>query len=269
MLITAWVGMYIASPVCIMWGRCFYATLGISLMAGAAAILNHVFDKNLDLHMLRTANRPIPRGRIKPAHALLLSGVLAGLGWLILFNKVNALTCILTFASLIGYAGIYTLYLKHATPQNIVIGGLSGAMPPLLGWCAIRDEAGPIGWLLVLIIFVWTPPHFWALAIARVKDYAAVKIPMLPVTHGIKFTKLALLLYTCLLAGITSLPFVTGLVGIRYLLVISVLNAIFLIYSVRLFIAHTHEHVLALKTFKYSIWYLFLLFVTLMVDYNA
>jgi heme o synthase len=269
MLITSWVGMYLANPNTLLWYKYIYATLGIASMASAAAMLNHVLDRKIDVNMSRTASRPIPTGKVKSEHALLGAAILASIGWLLLSKLINTLTCVLTFATLIGYAGIYTIYLKRATPQNIVIGGLSGAMPPLLGWCSIAGTTSPESWLLVLIIFVWTPPHFWALAISRVDDYSKVAIPMLPVTHGIKFTKLNLLLYTLLLLVVTSLPFITNMTGIIYFATALVLNVIFIGYALRIMYCTDQrtEHILAIKMFKYSITYLFVLFSVLVIDY--
>lgn len=267
MLLTAWVGMYMANPNSPAWQTYLFATIGIACAASAAAIINHLLDRNLDRKMQRTAARPIASGKIMPRRALIFAIILAICSWVILSNYVNLITAILSFATLIGYALIYTLYLKHATSHNIVIGGLAGAMPPLLGWTAITGEINAFGWLLVLIIFTWTPPHFWALAIYRVEDYRNAQIPMLPVTHGIKVTKLYILLYTILLAAITCLPYVVGMSGLGYLLVALLLNATFGIFALRLYFADAaREHKLAIKTFNFSIIYLLLLFVALLVD---
>lgn len=267
MLITAWVGMFLASPLVTPWNALIYGTVGIAFAAAAAAIINHLLDRHIDRFMSRTAARPIAAGRVHPNSALLFACILAILAGYILIKKVNATTSSLTFATLLGYAFLYTLYLKRATPQNIVIGGLSGAMPPLLGWSAVSGNIHHNGILLVLIIFVWTPPHFWALAIYRAKDYSAAKIPMLPVTHGIPYTKLNILLYTILLLAVSCLPFVTELCGIMYLCSALILGIIFLIYAVRLFFATgIQEHKLAIKTFNFSIIYLTLLFIMLLVD---
>ncbi len=267
MLVTAWVGMYLASPLFISWHVVVYGTLGISLAASSAAVINHLMDRHIDLKMTRTSNRPIASGRINTKQAITFAVILAIIAWLILSKLINMLTAILTFATLFGYAVIYTLYLKRATPQNIVIGGLSGAMPPLLGWAAVSNNINPHSLLLVLIIFTWTPPHFWALAIYRVNDYANAKIPMLPVTHGIKFTKLCLLLYTILLFAVTCLPFAVHMSGVTYLVAASILNIIFLSLALRLYKADgTIERLLAIKTFNFSLIYLLLLFMALLID---
>lgn len=267
MLVTAWVGMYLASPLFISWHVVIYGTLGISLAASSAAVINHLMDRHIDLKMTRTSNRPIASGRISTKQAITFAVILAIIAWLILSKLINMLTAILTFATLFGYAVIYTLYLKRATPQNIVIGGLSGAMPPLLGWAAVSNNINPHSLLLVLIIFTWTPPHFWALAIYRVNDYANAKIPMLPVTHGIKFTKLCLLLYTILLFAVTCLPFAVNMSGVAYLSVASILNIIFLSLALRLYkTAGATERLLAIKTFNFSLIYLLLLFMALLID---
>lgn len=267
MLVTAWVGMYMANPHTFAWQIYSFATLGIAGAASSAAIINHLVDRHLDRKMQRTANRPIASGRIVPHQALILAIILASGSWIILHKYVNGLTAILTFATLIGYAVVYTVYLKHATSQNIVIGGLAGAMPPLLGWAAVTGEISPFSLLLVLIIFTWTPPHFWALAIYRVEDYKNAQIPMLPVTHGVQFTKLCLLLYTILLSAVTCLPFVVGLSGIIYLLTALLLNVIFTILAWNLYRSNSsNEHRLAIKTFNFSISYLLLLFAALLID---
>lgn len=269
MLVTAWVGMYLASPHFFAWPKLMFGTLGIACAASSAAILNHLLDRHIDRKMLRTAQRPLASGRVKPQHAIILALCLAIFAWIVLSQFVNRITAMLTFATMVGYAAVYTIYLKRATPQNIVIGGLSGAMPPLLGWTAITGEVSPYSWLLVLIIFTWTPPHFWALAIYRSKEYAAAQIPMLPVTHGIPFTKLCILLYTLLLTAITCLPFVVQMSGWQYLLSALVLDAFFISYALRLYLAtEAKEHSLAIKTFNFSITYLGLLFVALLIDHH-
>lgn len=267
MLVTVWVGMFMASPISIAWDTYFYTSLGIACAASAAAIINHVLDRHLDIKMRRTATRPVACGRIIPQYALTFATALACIAWYILVNKINTLTALLTFATLIGYALIYTVYLKHTTAQNIVIGGLAGAMPPLLGWSAITNTISPYAWLLVLIVYTWTPPHFWALAIYRADEYKNAKIPMLPVTHGIPFTKLSLLLYTVLMCACTCLPFVVGMSSFKYLISSLFLNGIFLWYALRLFYAkEDKERKLAIQTFGYSIVYLFLLFTVLLID---
>lgn len=267
MLITAWVGMYLAIPQTVPWATLVFATLGIALAAGSAAIINHLIDRHVDFKMARTAMRPIASGRITPRQALVFAAILAIIAWLILYALVNTVTALLTFASVFGYAVVYTMYLKRATPQNIVIGGLSGAMPPLLGWAAVSGTITAHALLLVLIIFTWTPPHFWALAIYRVKDYTAANIPMLPVTHGIKFTKLCLLLYTILLSAVTCLPFVVHMSGFIYLTTALILNTLFLIFAIRLYVAKDEaEHRIAIKTFNFSLLYLLLIFSALLLD---
>ena len=269
MLITAWVGMYMASPNLIPWSPFIFGTVGIALAASSAAVINHLMDRHIDLKMSRTSSRPIASGRINPGQALIFAVILALIAWVILSKLVNMVTTILTFSTLFGYAVVYTLYLKRATPQNIVIGGLSGAMPPLLGWAAVSGDINPYSLLLVAIIFVWTPPHFWALAIYRVNDYAAAKIPMLPVTHGIAFTKLCLLLYTVLLFIVTILPFAVHMSGLIYLSVAVILNILFLYFAVRLYKSQPeNEPRFAIQTFNYSLVYLLLLFSALLIDHN-
>lgn len=268
MLITAWVGMYLASPFILQWQTIILATVGIACAAGSAAIINHLMDRHIDKQMSRTAARPIASGRVSPKQALIFAAMLAIIAALTLVKYVNVITALLTFATLIGYAVIYTMYLKRATSQNIVIGGLSGAMPPLLGWTAITGHIHSYALLLVLIIFTWTPPHFWALAIYRNKDYTAANIPMLPVTHGIPFTKLFLFLYTLLLLAVTCLPYVVKFAGLFYLGSSLILNSIFIYFAVALLINKKQEHQLAVKAFNFSIWYLFLLFIALLIDHR-
>lgn len=267
MLITSWVGMFLASPNLIPWHALIFGTLGIATAAGSAAVINHLIDRHIDIKMSRTATRPIASGRISPTFAMIFAGILACVSILLLSIFVNTLTTILTFATLFGYAFIYTIYLKRATPQNIVIGGIAGAMPPLLGWCAVSGDISPYAMLLVLIIFTWTPPHFWALAIYRANDYAAAEIPMLPVTHGKLFTKLCLILYTFLLLAVSCLPFIVGLAGIIYFSSAIILGSIFIWFALRLYFSNTNtEHKLAIKTFNYSIIYLVLLFTVLLCN---
>lgn len=267
MLVTAWVGMFLASPTIIPWRAFIFGTIGIGCASSAAAIVNHLMDRHIDRHMVRTALRPIAAGRINPIHASIFALILAFIAAVVLNYYVNQTTAILTFATFIGYAVIYTMYLKRATPQNIVIGGLSGAMPPLLGWASVSGDVNPYGILLVLIIFAWTPPHFWALALYRTTDYATANIPMLPVTHGKKFTKLSLLLYTFLLVAVSCLPFAVKLAGFTYFITAIILGAIFIYLAVRLYnINANEENKYSLRTFKYSIVYLFILFLVLLVD---
>jgi len=267
MLVTAWVGMFLASPTVIPWRAVIFGTIGIACAASAAAIVNHLMDRHIDRHMIRTALRPIAAGRINPLHALIFALILMFIAAIVLNYYVNQTTALLTFATFIGYAVIYTMYLKRATPQNIVIGGLSGAMPPLLGWAAVSGDISPYGVLLVLIIFAWTPPHFWALAIYRTADYTAANVPMLPVTHGKKFTKLCLLLYTFLLIAVSCLPFVVKLAGFIYFVAAIALGTIFIYLAMRLYNAKVEdENKYSLRTFKYSIVYLFILFTVLLLD---
>ena len=265
MLITTLVGMLLATPHFVPWSILIFGHLGIGLMAAAGAVINHLADRQIDAKMCRTQNRPIPSGKISPTLASLFAGLLALSGLSLLLMFINTLTAMLTLCSLVGYALIYTVFLKRATPQNIVIGGLAGAAPPLLGWTAVTGQVNAGGLLLVLIIFIWTPPHFWALAIDRVEEYAKVGIPMLPVTHGVAYTKLHILLYTILLVVISLLPFVIGISGGIYLAGALILNIIFLYWAIRLKYGNDPKN--AIKTFRYSIVYLLLLFVVLLVDH--
>lgn len=239
MILTAVIGMLLAAPGVPGWDVLVFGNLGIALLAGAAAVVNHVVDQKIDTVMARTRRRPVATGRVSQLDALLFATVLALAGMMILMWQVNALTAWLTLASLVGYAGVYTLFLKRATPQNIVIGGLAGAMPPLLGWTAVTNQVEGHALLLVLIIFAWTPPHFWALAIHRKEEYAKAGIPMLPVTHGNRYTELHILLYTFMLLAVTLLPFATGMSGWIYLAGATALGLRFLQYSVRLLRATT------------------------------
>jgi protoheme IX farnesyltransferase len=264
MLITAWVGMLLASHH-IPLATFIYASLGITFASGAAAVINQVVEHKIDQRMKRTEFRPVATGRVSPEKALTFSAVLGVFGLSLLYWGTNPLTCWLTLLSLVGYALVYTLFLKHATPQNIVIGGLAGAAPPLLGWTAISGSIEAYALLLVLIIFTWTPPHFWALALYRQEDYKRAQLPMLPITHGVKFTKLSILLYTILLIIVTLLPFLTGMSGMLYLSISLALNAVFLYYVISL-ISHADLR-WGLKTFHFSISYLFILFIALIVDH--
>lgn len=267
MILTSVIGMCMAVPGMVPLDALILGNLGIALCAGAAAAVNHLVDQKIDQRMARTRNRPMARGRVSPRQAGLFAMLLGVTGMLILLIWVNALTAWLTLASLVGYAFIYTLFLKRATPQNIVIGGLAGAAPPLLGWTAVTGEIHGHALLLVLIIFAWTPPHFWALAIHRREEYALVDVPMLPVTHGVQFTKLHILLYTIIMFLITLLPFVTRLSGPLYLAGAVVLGARFLYWAIVL-MRGTNERA-AIMTFKYSINYLMLLFLVMLVDHYA
>ena len=265
MLITAIIGMCMAVPGFVPWEPLVLGNLGIALCAGAAAAINHVVDERIDQKMSRTTNRPVAQGRVTQTEAIIFAFVLASGGALLLALTINVLTAVLTVASLVGYAFIYTMFLKRATPQNIVIGGLAGAAPPLLGWTAVTGEIHPHGLLLVLIIFAWTPPHFWALAIHRKEEYASVGIPMLPVTHGNRFTALHILLYTLLMFVITLLPYATLLSGWIYLSAAVVLGLIFLYWSIE--IIREKNPKAPMETFKYSINYLLLLFVAMLADH--
>lgn len=268
MLITSLVGMFLASPGWVPWQPLILGNLGIALSACAAAVINHFVDQRIDAVMGRTQYRPLPTGRVTAKQAVIFAISLTVISMVILCLWVNVLTAVLTFVSVIGYAGIYSLYLKRATPQNIVIGGAAGAAPPLLGWTAVTNSIDPQGLLLVLIIFIWTPPHFWALAIQRYKEYQKAGIPMLPVTHGIPFTKKCVFLYTILLAAVTLLPFVIGMSGWLYLVGIIPLNVIFL-YKAYQLLTVKNDHLMGGNVFRYSIWYLMWLFVVLLVDHYA
>lgn len=262
---TAIVGMFLATPDLPPLNLFLLGTLGIALCAASAAVINQVVDRQIDARMARTSQRPIVQGHVGVAQAYAFAAVLGVLGAAVLVIWVNALTAWLTLASLVGYALVYTLYLKRATPQNIVIGGASGAAPPVLGWVAVTGEIHAHALLLFLIIFVWTPPHFWALAIDRREDYARAGIPMLPVTHGDRYTRLQILCYTVLLTLVTLLPFLTGMSGLVYLIAVLGLNGGFLWYAVRLYAAPSSP--LPMQTFGYSILYLMGLFTALLVDH--
>ncbi|RJG04964.1 protoheme IX farnesyltransferase [Noviherbaspirillum cavernae] len=259
------IGMFLAVPDLPNWKIVVAATIGIWLLAGAAFAVNCLVEREIDSRMARTARRPMARGEITVTQTLVFSGVIGGLGMWVLYHFVNPLTMWLTFATFVGYAVIYTIILKPATPQNIVIGGLSGAMPPALGWAAVANDVPMQAWILVLIIFVWTPPHFWALALYRRDDYAKSGLPMLPVTHGLKFTQFHILLYTIALVATTMLPYAVQMSGLIYLASASVLGAIFLWYAWQVYRHYTD--LIARKTFAYSIIYLSLLFVALLVDH--
>jgi protoheme IX farnesyltransferase len=262
---TAVIGMFLATPGMVPLQVLLAGTLGIALTAGAAAAVNCLVEQRLDALMARTRYRPLPRGQVTSLQTLLFAGVVGGAGLIILHQWVNALTMWLTLATFVGYAIIYTLVLKPLTPQNIVIGGASGAMPPVLGWTAVTGEIAADALILFLIIFAWTPPHFWALALYRKGDYARAGVPMLPVTHGDKFTRLHVLLYTVILTAVTLMPFVTRMSGAIYLGAAVVLDAVFLYYAVRIYVAYTDR--LAQRTFRYSIIYLTALFAALLVDH--
>ncbi len=259
------IGMFLAVPGLPPAGIVFAATLGIALVAGAAAAINCLVEQKIDAVMQRTRGRPLPRGEITSAQTLLFASVVGGAGLWILFHYVNPLTMWLTLATFVGYAVIYTVLLKPATPQNIVIGGASGAMPPVLGWAAVANEVAPEALLLFLIIFIWTPPHFWALALYRTQDYAKAGLPMLPVTHGSLYTRLQIVLYTFALVAVSLLPCAIRMSGLLYFVSALILGAIFLVYAFRLYFRYSDD--LARATFRYSIVYLAAIFSALLVDH--
>lgn len=265
MILTSAIGMFMAVPGMVPLRVLILGNLGIALCAGAAAAVNHLVDQRVDQVMARTRNRPVARGRVSTRGAILFAALLGCAGMTILIVWINPLTAWLTLASLVGYAFVYTMFLKRATPQNIVIGGLAGAAPPLLGWTAVTGDIHGHALLLVLIIFAWTPPHFWALAIHRREEYAAVDIPMLPVTHGVRFTKVHILLYTLIMFAITLLPFVTRMSGPLYLLGAVVLGGGFIYWAIELL--RDRNPKAPMETFKYSIIYLMALFVVMLVDH--
>ncbi|SMY37009.1 heme o synthase [Photobacterium andalusiense] len=264
LLLTALVGMCLAVPTVPTLKVVVFGLAGIGLQSAAAAVFNHVLDRRFDAQMARTYHRPLAKGRIATVNAVLFASVLMVSGFLLLW-QLNPLTAWLTMASLVGYAVVYTVWLKHATPQNIVIGGLAGAAPPLLGWVAVTGSVNPHALLLVMLVFVWTPPHFWALAIHRRDDYAKAGIPMLPVTHGIEYTKTMVLFYTLLLFAVGLLPWLTGMSGGVYLIGSSLLNLGFIGYAIKLKFFDNAGH--AWATFNYSIWHILALFVVLLVDH--
>src|SRR5471032_175732 len=259
------IGMFLASDGMTDWHLLVAATVGIWLLAGAAFAVNCLAEREIDARMERTARRPMALGDITVTQTVIYAAIIGGAGMWILYTLVNPLTMWLTFVTFVGYAIIYTMILKPATPQNIVIGGLSGAMPPALGWCAVFGDVPMQAWLLVLIIFIWTPPHFWALAMYRRDDYAKSGLPMLPITHGMKITQLHVWLYSIALAATTLIPFIVNMSGIIYLLSAIVLNALFLRHSWKIYKHYTD--LIARKAFTYSIIYLSLLFVALLVDH--
>jgi len=262
---TAVIGMFLATPGMVPLQALIAGTLGIALTAGAAAVVNCLVEQKIDAVMARTRGRPLPRGQVTPLQSLVFAGAIGGLGLFILHQWVNDLTMWLTLGTFVGYAVVYTVVLKPLTPQNIVIGGASGAMPPVLGWAAVTGEAAPEALLLFLIIFAWTPPHFWSLALYRAEEYARAGLPMLPVTHGRKFTQLHVLLYTLILAAASIMPFVYGMSGWLYLAAAAVLGGIFIAYAVRIYVDYSDA--LARRTFRYSIVYLAALFAALLVDH--
>lgn len=265
LVFTAVVGMILSTPGMVPLQETVFGILGIGMAAASAAAINHVVDQISDAEMHRTRNRPIPKGSLSSTQCLVFAGVLGAAAMLMLTFLVNPLTAILTFCSLIGYAVIYTMYLKRATPQNIVIGGAAGAMPPVLGWAAITGSVPLEAWLLFLIVFVWTPPHFWALAIHRKADYARVNIPMLPVTHGSDYTRFQILLYTVLLIVVTAVPYLVGMSGMLYLVGSMALGAGFLMHVIRLMNSKDEQQ--PMKTFVFSIQYIMGMFAVLLADH--
>ena len=263
---TAVIGMFLAAPGMVEPQVLLAGTLGIAMVAGAAAAVNCLVEQKIDALMQRTRWRPLPRGELSPLQTLVFAGALGGAGLWVLLHFVNALTMWLTVATFVGYAIVYTVILKPATPQNIVIGGASGAMPPVLGWAAVTGEVGIEAMVLFLIIFAWTPPHFWSLALYRTEDYARAGVPMLPVTHGKRYTRLQVLLYTLILFAASLLPYVIRMSGALYLAAATILGAIFLAHALRIHFAYTDA--VAQKTFRYSIAYLALLFAALLVDHH-
>jgi protoheme IX farnesyltransferase len=262
---TAMIGMFLASPGMIPLDLLLNATIGIALASGAAAAFNCLIEQKIDAVMARTRARPLPTGQVTSIQTAVFATLVGALGLAILYVNVNPLTMWLTFATFLGYAVIYTIFLKPATPLNIVIGGASGAMPPVLGWAAVNNVVSPEALILFLIIFAWTPPHFWALALYRREEYAKSGLPMLPVTHGEEFTRLHILLYTIILVAVTLMPFGSGMSGWIYLAISSVLNAVFMAYAIGLHRRYSDD--LAKRTFRYSILYLTLLFAALLLDH--
>jgi len=262
---TAVIGMFLATPGMVPVQILLAGTVGIALVAGAAAAVNCLVERRVDAVMQRTRARPLPRGELTALQTLIFSGAIGAAGLWILGHYANLLTMWLTLATFVGYAVIYTVVLKPATPQNIVIGGASGAMPPVLGWAAVTGEVSTEATLLFLIIFAWTPPHFWSLALYRTEEYAKAGLPMLPVTHGKEYTRLQVLLYTIILFGASLLPFAIGMSGILYLGAAAVLGGAFLYYAVRIYVSYSDA--LAQKTFRFSIAYLAALFAALLVDH--
>jgi len=262
---TAVVGMFLATPTMVPWGVLVYGTIGIGLAACSAAAINHIVDHRIDSIMARTLRRPLPKGKVSVLNAIIFAWFLGTISMGILAFLVNPLTAGLTALSLIGYGFIYSMFLKRATPQNIVIGGAAGAAPPVLGWTAVTGTLDPNSLLLFLIIFAWTPPHFWALAIYRRDDYASVNVPMLPVTHGVEFTRLHILLYTIILFIVSLLPYLVGMSGLFYLVGAVLLGGGFLYYAIRM--QYDHEDRLAMQTFSFSIIYLMIMFAVLLIDH--
>lgn len=262
---TALIGMFMATPGMVPWDILVATTVGVAFSSGAAAAFNCLIEHKIDAVMARTRGRPLPTGQVSHTETMVFATILGGIGLLILYLFVNPLTMWLTFATFVGYAVIYTVFLKPATPMNIVIGGASGAMPPILGWAAVNNNVSPESLIMFLIIFAWTPPHFWALALYRREEYAKVGMPMLPVTHGEAFTLLHILLYTVILVVVSLMPYGLGMSGLIYLVSSLILNAIFLAYVIGLYRHYSDD--LAKRTFKYSILYLSLIFAALLVDH--
>ncbi len=262
---TAVIGMFLATPGMVPLSVLLAGTIGIALVAGAAAAMNCLVEQKIDALMARTKARPLPQGQISSLETLIFAGIVGGIGLGLLLHWVNALTMWMTLATFVGYAVIYTVILKPMTPQNIVIGGASGAMPPVLGWAAVTGDVSAQALTLFLIIFAWTPPHFWALALYRKDEYAKAGVPMLPVTHGDRYTQIQVLLYTLILLACSTLPFVTRLSGLVYLVSALILGAIFLVYAVK--INTNYSDALARRTFRYSIWYLTWIFAALLTDH--
>ncbi len=262
---TAIAGMFLSVPGMPPLHLVIYGTIGIGLASASAAAINHFIDQNIDAKMARTHNRPLPTGKLSSKNVLLFAAVLGIASMIILIFYVNVLTAVLTFLSHLGYSIIYTVFLKHITPQNIVIGGAFGATPPILGWCAITGEVHPYALLLFLIIFIWTPPHFWPLALARRNDYTAADIPMLPVTHGVKYTQLQIFLYTILLFIVSLLPYLTGMSGLIYLFSAIILGIVFIYFAIKMM--GRADNKIAKTTFFYSLFYIVGIFTTLLVDH--
>jgi len=267
MMLTTWAGMYLAATKSIPWSLWINATLGIALVSASAATLNHIIDRRIDAVMERTRNRPLVKGTVSLHSAWIFSFILGTIGFAILYLGVNTLTAWLTLAAGVGYAVVYSMYLKRATSQNIVIGGLSGAMPPLLGWTAVSGQLDPQGWLLVLIIFTWTPAHFWALCLHRYQEYKESGFPMLPITHGIPFTKINIVCYSLLTVAVSLLPYAIGMSGNVYLATVVLLDVGLIGYALKLQFA-AHDNKIALQTFQYSLVYLTGLFLVILVDHH-
>jgi len=262
---TAIIGMFLATPGMVPLDILFFSSIGIVFVSGAEAAFNCLIEEKIDAKMARTRGRPLPLGQVSQKETIVFSVLLGGLGLLMLYFFVNSLTMWLTLVTFFAYAVIYTIFLKPATPMNIVIGGASGAMPPVLGWAAVTNQVTPEALILFLIIFCWTPPHFWALALYRRKEYEKVGMPMLPVTHGEKYTRLQIVLYTIILVIVTMMPFSVGMSGLIYIIFATLLNAYFLYYTVMLYRQYSDK--LSMKIFRYSIWYLGLIFLAFLVDH--